>query len=173
VSLRDDINHWRAQFRQGVEDVRGTSTSSSAHYSGSIGPARAAPAAVAPSWGQNYSGAWGPDNGGWTPQLPHSAPEPPQHPLFEHVVRLCEEQEAQIAALTAELQRVQAVRDSYQASGRKLLAEVKPLRVHCEAIEKIGWREMSKASHPDTAPPEQRAAREELFKLVSTIFGRN
>jgi hypothetical protein len=90
------------------------------------------------------------------------------------------ERDALIESLTGErdrfaddLMHTQAAAARYQASGKKLLAEVKPLRIHCEAIRQFGWREMSKASHPDTAPPEQRAARDELFKLVTTIFGRN
>ena len=152
MSLRDAIERWRADFRQGVED---------AHALWQEGPAVAAsflpPQSDYSEWLASTLGSapvWGVAPGP-TPQGGQATHDP----LFEHLVALCEEQEARITALT---------RDREQSS-----AEVNALRGHCEAIRKIGWQAMLKAAHPDSAPPEQRAARDELFKLVKTIFGRN
>ena len=52
------------------------------------------------------------------------------------------------------------------------MAEVAPLRSHAEVIRKFagGRNAMLKAIHPDTGPPGDRAARDEIFKLVRLIF---
>ena len=63
-----------------------------------------------------------------------------------------------------------------RTKGKELLAEVDEFRSHAEAIRKVpgGWKAVSKAVHPDTGPPGERAARTEIFKLVKHIFeGRN
>jgi len=88
----------------------------------------------------------------------------------------------QIRSLMDEVARARARGDHFQAKGRQLLAEVKELRSqaeadaelrgHAEAIRKFpgGWKAMSKAVHPDTAPAGDRAARTEIFKLVNLVF---
>lgn len=172
MSVRDTIERWRAEFRLGVDDAHGLWRSGRDTY---YAPPPPPPVHDwSPAWNEpvrgNGSGLWG---------VAPPQPPAPHDPLFEHLVQLCEEQEAQLAttaaqsnALVAELERTRATRDRYQTNGLKLLDEVKALRAHRDAIRKIGWHEISKATHPDTAPPEQRAAREELFKLVKTMFGR-
>jgi hypothetical protein len=132
-----------------------------------------------------------------------AGPSPPQRddPRLEQLATLCERQQSQIAqhqadlaaigerldgfvaavaerdaaiaALQAALTETRETRDRFKTNGQKLLAEIRPLRVHSEAILKLGWHAMSKAAHPDTGGQENEAARAELFKLVKTIFGRN
>ncbi|MBV9152696.1 MAG: hypothetical protein JO204_13060 [Alphaproteobacteria bacterium] len=77
-----------------------------------------------------------------------------------------------LAERDAIIAEVTASRDRYQANGKKLLAEVRELRDHAEAIRNFagGWKAISKATHPDRAAPEDRAAREEIFKLMQIIF---
>ena len=79
--------------------------------------------------------------------------------------------DGQIRALIDELTSETARGDRFKANGKKLMdKEVAPLRAHIEALCKLGWQAMSKATHPDTGPAGDRAARDELFKLVNTIF---
>jgi hypothetical protein len=137
----------------------------------------------APDFGSEH-GARG---SSWEPE-PHGFQPPPQRedPRLAALATLCEQQEADLAAigerleqyvaavaerdaaigtLQDQLEKTRATRDRYQA-------EMTQWRSHIASIEKLGFRAMSKAAHPDTAPPEQRPAREELFKLVKTIFER-
>jgi hypothetical protein len=150
-------------------------------------------------WSEDHAGDWG----GWEPEPHGDFQSAPQRDdsRLEALATLCEQQQSEIArretelagigerleqyvaavaerdaaiaTLRAELTETRATCERFKANGKKLLDEIKPLRVHTEAIQKLGWHAASKASHPDTAPPEQRSAREEIFKLIKTIFGRN
>jgi chromosome segregation ATPase len=83
-----------------------------------------------------------------------------------------EEYRGALAERDTIIAKVTAARDRFQAKGRQLLAEVAELRRHADAIRNFagGRNAMFKAIHPDTAPPEDRAARTEVFKLVQLIF---
>jgi hypothetical protein len=91
--------------------------------------------------------------------------------LNQYVAALAE-RDRQIRSLIDEVSSLRARGDRFQAKGRQLLAEVAGLRAHAEAIRNFagGRNAMLKAIHPDTGPPEDRAARTEIFKLIQLIF---
>jgi chromosome segregation ATPase len=91
---------------------------------------------------------------------------------LEEYRRALAERDEQILSLKDEVSRQTTRGNRFQTKGRQLLAEVAELRRHADAIRKFagGRNAMFKAMHPDTAPPEDRAARTEIFKLVQFIF---
>lgn len=163
MSLRDTIERMRAEFRQGVEDVRGPWGPRNDFHSA----ARAAGGyyqhtPVEPQHSDDWND-WG--------EVPPAPPQPPSgdgghDPLFAHLVELCEEQEARIAAMESE-----------GAALAAQLQEAQSLLVYAADLENIvafpgAMRALERALHPDSGTGGDTASRTEIFKTLMAVRDR-
>jgi hypothetical protein len=154
MSLRDTIERWRTEFRQGVEDVQGPWGPRNDFHSAARAAGGYYEHAPVDDWGSGSD--WG--------EVPPVPPQPPsgdgEHgPLFAHLVELCEEQQARIAAMESELQQAQALL-SYAADLENIIAFPGAMRA------------LEKALHTDSGTGGDAASRTEIFKTRMAVRDR-